>query len=73
MAAGMVLKLLINLSRGASLKANFRPEVKLRREDGEMILAFGPATVFTNDPGLKKSWTGSRRATVSLLTSQKRG
>ncbi len=53
-AAGIALKIVIHLFRGASLKSLFRGNARLE-DDGENVrLALGEAALFTNYLGLKK-------------------
>ena len=54
-AAGMVLKALIHVSRGAPLTSLFRADVKTEGEGEEVTLHLGNAAIFTNYLGLKEA------------------
>ena len=52
-AAGMGLKAIIHVFRGASLKSMFRSGVKTEAKGNDVILHFGNSAVFTNYLGIK--------------------
>ena len=54
-AAGMVLKAVIHIFRGASLKSLFRAGVTVEEEDDGVSMHFGDAAVFTNYLGIKET------------------
>lgn len=53
-AAGMLLKAIIHMVRGASLKSLFRAGVKVAEKGEEVTLQFGDAAIFTNYLGIKE-------------------
>lgn len=53
-AAGLVLKIIIHLKNGASIKSLFSVPIEQRREGDRLILVVRQAAVFTNLLGLKK-------------------
>ncbi|MEN8773986.1 MAG: SulP family inorganic anion transporter [Akkermansiaceae bacterium] len=53
-AAGMVLKAIIHVSRGASLKSLFRAGVEVEEANDRHVLHLGDAAVFTNYLGIKE-------------------
>lgn len=53
-AAGMVLKAVIHVARGASLKSLFFADVEINEEEERYILKLGDAAVFTNYLGIKE-------------------
>ncbi|MDB4382745.1 SulP family inorganic anion transporter [Akkermansiaceae bacterium] len=54
-AAGMVLKAIIHMFRGASLKSLFRAGVAVEEKDDEISIHFGDAAIFTNYLGIKEA------------------
>ncbi len=52
-AAGMGLKAIIHIFRGASFKSLFRSGVKVEDKEGDIILHLGDSAVFTNYLGIK--------------------
>ncbi len=54
-AAGMLLKAIIHIFRGASLKSLFRAGVKVEGAGDEVTLHLGDAAIFTNYLGIKEA------------------
>jgi MFS superfamily sulfate permease-like transporter len=54
-AAGMVLKFLIHLFRGMPLGSTFKADLQIEEKDGETIVHFGKAAVFTNLLAIKQA------------------
>lgn len=54
-AAGMLLKAMIHIFRGASLKSLFRAGVTVDETDDEVSVHFGDAAIFTNYLGIKEA------------------
>lgn len=55
-AAGMALKMVIHLFRGASWKTLFKANVQLEEKNNEIHIAFEGAAVFTNYLGIKAAF-----------------
>lgn len=53
--AGMALKLVIHWFRGMPLKSTFQAGIRMEEKDGETIVHFGKAAVFTNFLAIKKT------------------
>lgn len=53
-AAGMLLKALIHVTRGASLKSFFHAGVRVEDEGEDLTMRFGDAAIFTNYLGIKE-------------------
>jgi MFS superfamily sulfate permease-like transporter len=54
-AAGMLLKAIIHVSRGASLKSLFVAGVKVEEKGDDIVLHLGDSAIFTNYLGIKEA------------------